>query len=322
MEQANRLPPETLSVGLALGGGGVRGLAIVGVLRVLEEAGIPIHSIAGTSIGGILGSLWAVGLRSAAIEAEVRRLTALSRMIRLVDWVPSLRGLMPGHKFYTYLDNLLGHHVHFEELKIPFAVVATDLNHWREATLTTGLVIDAVRASMSVPGVFAPVEIGDMRLVDGGFVNNVPVDVARGLGPDIVVAVDVDRQPTSADGGTPVLPIDSPLPNFTPLLVADLWLVTHIMADAVKQAKFQASPPDVRLIPAIPSNVGILSGLGHIDAIIASGAAAATAALPQLEALMAATPAELAAARHGGQQALSPVKIAPFMAQDDAHGTA
>lgn len=276
-------------IGLALGGGGVRGLAHIGVLKVFEEAGLPIDCIAGTSIGGIFGSLWAVGKRSAEIETEVRHLTRLNKMMKLVDWLPSPRGLMPGHKFTRYLDAAIGPDVTFADLKIPLAVVATDLTHWQEVALDSGPVIDALRASMSVPGVFAPVEVDGRRLVDGGFVNNVPVDLARRLGADIVVAVDVDRQSYDEAGLQPQLPHDSPLPNITPSLVTDLWLVTHIMADSIKQCKFRQAPPDIHLVPAIPTTVGILSGLSRIDEIIAAGEQAAAAVIPQLQAALRAT---------------------------------
>lgn len=279
------MAPRTPRVGLALGGGGVRGLAHLGVLRVLEEAQIPIACIAGTSIGAIFGAMWARGHRAAAMEAEVRRLRQIGTMLRLVDWVPSSRGLMPGHKVYRYLDDKLGPGLTFADLSIPLAVTSVDLANWQEVDFTTGPVLDAVRASMSVPGLFVPVELDGMRLVDGGFLNNVPVDLARALGADIVLAVDVDAHRRHDE--RPVRPaVDSPFPNYTPSLVLDLWQAALVMSHAVKQCKYRETPPDLLLLPPIPATVGLLRGLARIDAVIDAGEAGMRALLPRLQRLM------------------------------------
>ena len=182
------------TIGLVLGGGGARGLAHVGVLRVLQQQAIPIDYIAGTSMGGLIGALYAAGLPLAVVEEEITKLSRLSEQIRLVDWNISAAGLsVRGRRIYNFMADLLGEDLTFADLRLPLAMVATDIRYGREVVLQGGLVIDAVRASISIPGVFEPVELGDYRLVDGGVLDNVPVDVARGMGAERTIAVDVLR---------------------------------------------------------------------------------------------------------------------------------
>ena len=190
-------------IGLALGGGGARGLAHVHVLETLDELGVRPSVIAGTSIGAIMGALYASGLSGAEIRTLVDRLLLrdiekfsdlfsrkdLFRGLELID--PSFhRGsFVSGEKFVRFLSKSMECSL-FEELQIPLAVSATDFSTGREAVFRSGDLLSAVRASMTIPGVFRPVEREGMVLVDGGLVNPLPYNLLREE-CDLIIAVDV-----------------------------------------------------------------------------------------------------------------------------------
>jgi NTE family protein len=179
-------------IGYALGGGGARGLSHIGVMKVLEEHGIYPDVIAGTSIGALVGALYASGLRAGDIERALR--LDLRRLAMLADVRLSLSGLVQGKRVTSALKSFLGD-LTFADLKIPFACVATDIVNGQEIVLRTGLVISAVRASISVPGLFTPVKVRGRYLVDGGLVNMVPVSTCRDMGAEYVVGVNVIPDP-------------------------------------------------------------------------------------------------------------------------------
>nr|HMT20737.1 patatin-like phospholipase family protein [Promineifilum sp.] len=179
-------------LGLVLGGGGARGLAHIGVLHVLEQAGIPIDYLAGTSMGGLVGALFAAGIPFPVVEQEVARLGDVKEQLRLIDVSITSAGLsIRGRRIYNFMADLLGDDLTFADLRLPLAMASVDLKTGRPIVLQGGLVIDAVRATISIPGVFEPVELGDYRLVDGGVLNNVPVDIALDMGATRTIAVDV-----------------------------------------------------------------------------------------------------------------------------------
>lgn len=177
-------------VGLALGSGGARGWAHIGAIRALQEANIPVECVAGTSIGAFVGALYAA---NALDELEDFALDLDWRMVvSLLDVVFPTRGLLDGEKVYDLLeDNLLD--LCIENSTIPFCCVATDLEQGREVRLTEGCMVDAVRASISIPGVFTPVKLNDRFLVDGGLVNPVPVNAVRDMGADLAIAINLNR---------------------------------------------------------------------------------------------------------------------------------
>lgn len=182
--------PAHRRVGLALGSGSARGLAHIGVLGALEEAGIAVDAIAGSSIGALIGAIHAAG-RLDGLKAFFRSLDWLG-MMRFVDVVLPKSGLIDGAR----ISALVREHVaarSIEALPTPFAAVATDLGSGERVVLRSGDVIDAVRASISVPGIFTPVRYGSRILVDGGVVDPVPVAAARALGPAFVIAVDLNH---------------------------------------------------------------------------------------------------------------------------------
>lgn len=173
-------------VGLALGSGGLRGIAHIGILKVLEKHNIPIDYIAGCSIGSLIGALYAAGL-----DAEtILKLAMNLRKRHWLDFVIPQMGIVAGERALATI-RLLTKQKTFEELKIPLAVVATELNTGQEAVFTTGDVAIAVRASISVPGVFIPVAIDNRLYVDGAVLNPTPIDIVRSMGADIVIGVDL-----------------------------------------------------------------------------------------------------------------------------------
>lgn len=178
-------------VGLALGGGGARGLAHIGALKALQEAEIPVDCIAGTSVGSVIGTLLALGY-------DWQRMKHLAEQTKWSDLVgvswPD-KGLMQTKKLERFLEELTDSRS-FDDLDAPFAVVGTDITNGEAVVLSHGPIAPAVRASCGVPGVFEPAEIGDRLLVDGGLVNEIPGDVVRELGADVVIAIDLNADRT------------------------------------------------------------------------------------------------------------------------------
>lgn len=173
-------------VGLALGGGVVRGMAHIGVLQVLQEERIPIDLIAGTSVGSMVGALFAGGM---SLD-ELERLASTLSWPKLVGLTWPGQGLLSNAKLGRFVDSLIGPK-RIEDLPISYAAVAVDRDSGQEVILRDGMVAEAVRASTAIPGLFHPVSRGAQRLIDGGLVNNVPASVVRSMGADVVIAVDV-----------------------------------------------------------------------------------------------------------------------------------
>ena len=169
---------ERLKVGLVLGGGGAKGAAEIGALKVIEEVGIPIDYIAGTSIGSIVGGLYAMGTSSHQLDS----------LFVNQDWVGLFTNNVRDFLFRVTRQK------HFDELEIPFRCVAADINNNEEVVMSQGLVCDAMRASMSIPGVFKPVIQDGRMLMDGGLLNNLPVDVVKAMGADVVIAIDLQQK--------------------------------------------------------------------------------------------------------------------------------
>jgi NTE family protein len=178
-------------IGLALGGGGARGCAHLGVIKALQEAGITIDYVAGTSIGAIMGA----GLASGDLKQFEDYLDKVTwkDIVQYFDPALPRRGLFKGKNACKLLEKLISHH-DFKDLKIPFIAVATDLETSKEVRLHTGNVIQAIRASIAIPGIFEPCKMNDQYLVDGGVVNPMPVNVVRDMGADIVIGVDLNYE--------------------------------------------------------------------------------------------------------------------------------
>lgn len=213
-------PQSRPKIGLALGGGGARGLAHIGILKVLEELRVPIDYIAGTSSGAIIGGMYAAGLSPAQIEARILNIDwddmLSDRLARrdlsyrrkqndrnyLFPMELGMRGIQPifprgliaGQKvgFFLRSATLRAAGVaNFDHLAIPFRAVATDIETGAAVVLGSGDLAEAMQASMSIPGIFSPLEVGGRLLVDGGMSSNVPVEVVRSMGADIIISVNI-----------------------------------------------------------------------------------------------------------------------------------
>src|SRR5690554_3843596 len=187
--------PPPVRVGLALGGGAAKGFAHIGVIKMLEANGIGVDVVSGTSAGAVVGALYAGGMDAFAMQERAVALDEASiRDVRLFSG-----GLLQGQKLQDYVNGQVSNRP-MERLDKPFAVVSTRLDSGERAVFVRGNVGQAVRASSAVPGVFEPALIGGHSYVDGGVVSPVPVDAARQLGADVVIAVDIS---TRASGSAP-----------------------------------------------------------------------------------------------------------------------
>jgi NTE family protein len=190
--------PRPPRIGLALGGGAARGFAHIGVIQVLEEAGIRPDLAAGTSAGSLVAALWASGLDG----AELGRLAQSMEESAIADWAFPGRGLLRGEALARYVrDRTAGKLI--EQMSRPLGIVATDLDSGDPILFQRGDTGAAVRASSAVPAVFQPVRIGSREYVDGGLVAPVPVSQARQMGAELVIAVDISEAPEGRATGDP-----------------------------------------------------------------------------------------------------------------------
>jgi NTE family protein len=263
-----------MTVGLALGGGGARGMAHIGVLKVLAREEVPIDAIAGTSMGGVIGSAFAAGVPIEDIESVALRVRKRIERIKLVDFELTGSALLKGTRVYRFLASMLGEALTFTDLRIPLALVAVEINTGREVVLREGKLVEAIRATMSVPGVFEPVKRGELLLVDGGVLNNVPVDTVRNMGVRFVIAVDVlphfpQIQPD------PPLKVQPPRKSLMPKSVQELMYSYMIMISELTEYRVRACPPDIIIRPALPADVHLFNGFDRAQEIIEGGEVAA-----------------------------------------------
>jgi NTE family protein len=175
-------------VGLALGGGGARGMAHIGVLKILEDYKIPIDMIAGTSIGAVIGAMYSAEPNAKKLEKEAIETDWKS----LFDYTISKRGLIKGNKLYDFFKERF-HGMEFKDLKIPLYVTSFDLEERREVVFSKGDLAKAIRSSISIPGVFFPAENERRILIDGAVKDIIPNEILRKKGADIVIAVNVEN---------------------------------------------------------------------------------------------------------------------------------
>ena len=271
------------TIGLALGSGGARGWAHIGVIEVLLEAGIVPDVVCGASIGALVGGAYASG-RLEALRARVE-LFGRREVMALLDVHLSSGGLIEGQRINGFLREL-GIAAPIEALPRRFAAVATDLVTGREIWLREGPVDEAIRASIGIPGIFSPVRAGDAWLLDGGLVNPVPVSVCRALGAEVIIAVNLNGDLVGRrfvdDRGTDAVPTalparqeflgrlleelpqglkeyaglmaskllrpDPPAPGYFDVLANAL----NIMQDHITRSRLAGEPPHVLLSPRLP----------------------------------------------------------------------
>ena len=286
-------------IGLALGSGGARGSAHVGVLKVLEENGIVPDIIAGTSMGAKVGGAYAAGVKVDKLAA-IWRSTTFSKVAKtLLPTVP-WSGWSSGGEIKRTVRNLVGDRT-IEELPISFAAVATDLESGEPYIITKGSLAEAIRASLSIPGLFTPVWIDGHLLIDGGVSDPIPVDVARQLGADLVIAVDVLVDPDEVKlSGIPVpeyreqiLGITKGMEKaraaaaesrrFYPSVFAVLFQMSTVFQKRVSDLLLKVHPPDILIQPDFSPNPPCYS---DVRTGIEAGEEATRRALPQIRALL------------------------------------
>ena len=261
-------------IGLALGSGSARGWSHIGVVRCLEEAGIPVDVVCGASMGAVVGGCWAAGFLG-EMETLVRDLR-WPDIFRFLEVRLPRSGFMEGDKITAYLKERLTD-LRIEDLPVAFGAVASDLYSGREVWLRKGSLIDAMRASISVPGMFTPYPEGSRWLLDGGLVNPVPVSLCRALGADVVIAVSLNSdilgkslftrakrkrnqviQEKVADFLDASIPWTTPSAwlrsngNATlrgPTLLEVITRSLYIMQDRITRQRLQAEPPDILISP-------------------------------------------------------------------------
>jgi len=243
-------------IGLALSGGGVRGLAHIRVLETFDELGIRPYRMAGTSIGAVLGSLYASGLSGIEVHDLVRQWKVpqpkkrngilnghdLRQWSRLLDPSFSRSGLFKGEKIIRFISDFIKCKT-FEELEIPLYITAADYGTAAEVVLKSGDLLSAVRASIAIPGVFVPVERDGRLLLDGGVVNPLPCNLLQ-KECDLVIAVDVGGIRNIDESRRPVF-FDTVMGGF------------EIMESAIIRSQLKYNPPDIYLKPDL-RNIGLL----------------------------------------------------------------
>ncbi len=304
-------------IGLALGGGSARGWAHLGILRKLDEAGIRPKVVVGTSIGAVVGGSWAAG-KLDELEAFARSITKRS-MLGMMDWSLPGSGLLSGDRLRKALEDRFRGTL-IEDLPVKFAAIATELRTGHEIWLTRGGITDAMRASYALPGIFVPVNIGGRWLMDGALSNPIPVSVARALGAEMIIAVNLH---TDVLGRSGVIhehgghePLPDPLPeaptpeqdearrglfsavsnrifnpfgaSAPPIPLADerpgilsvMLDAFNVTQDRIARSRLAGDPPDVTVGPKI-GGIG-LSEFHRADEAIAAGEAAVTKVLDEI----------------------------------------
>ena len=258
------------SLGLALSGGGARGLAHIGILKVLAEQGIRISCLSGCSMGGLISALYAIGYSANEIETISVKHTTLREMINLVDRTPHRRGLIVGQRLRNLLAQLIGKDTTFGDTVIPLSLNAVDLITSKEAVLTEGNVLDAVMATIAIPGFFAPVNIGKMHLIDGGSLNNLPISNLLQFAPEVSLAVDVhpdtrNEIPWQFNNQKTRFPL--PLPDF----FLDFYRSQLIMITRLTELNLEKDKPDLLIRPDLPSEITMFYGYQKADQLIEQG---------------------------------------------------
>jgi NTE family protein len=254
-----------VKVALVLGGGGARGFAHVGVIRVLEQEKIPIDLIVGASAGSLIGVLYADLHDSFELESVAWQVEKDD----IFDW--SILGSTRGPVTGKALEEFVGRHVKsrsLEALPVPFAAVATDLKTGEEVVLDHGPVGPAIHASSAIPGVFRPVVLGGRTLVDGGVVNPIPVSVARARGATVVIAVNIGMELADEEPG-----------NAASISLRSLALLTKALA------RLKAADADVVIAPKVGESSSF--DFTRKKELMAAGVAAAREAIPAIRAAIA-----------------------------------
>jgi len=268
-------------IGLALGSGSARGWSHIGVIKCLLEAGIPINLVCGSSMGAVVGGAYAAGILN-ALEDLARDFSWID-FLKFMDVSLSRRGLLEGDRITDFFREKISNRL-IEELTLPYGAVAVDLHTGKEVCFRKGPLLDAMRASFSLPGLFTPFQRGQQCLIDGGLVNPVPVSLCRAMGADIVIAVnlndgivqknifrknsqnnkaiqdkvmDVFRSEFISSNFPFIKIADTPQKEKTPNMIEVMAKSIYIMQDRITRQRLLVDRPDVLISPPL-SCIGLL----------------------------------------------------------------
>jgi len=256
-------PPKAVKVAVVLGGGAAKGFAHVGVLKILEATHVPVHMVVGTSVGSLVGCLYAYGYPA----YDLQKIAMGLEKGELADLTVPDNGFVKGEKLEAYVNRMV-RDTAMERLRTPFYAVATDIGSGKETVFGKGNTGSAVRASCAIPGIFRPVRIGDRTYVDGGVVSPVAVDAARRMGANVVIAVDISGD---VDGAVPEGTLDT------------IFQAINVMYSKI--AESQLSRADVVIHPKV-GHIAVGDFTKRHEAIL-EGEKAAQEALPRIQALLA-----------------------------------
>ncbi|GAA0364387.1 patatin-like phospholipase family protein [Bacillus horti] len=251
------------TIGLALGSGGARGLAHIGILEVFEEHGITIDYLAGSSAGALVGSLYSAGLT----PKQIKNFASHFPRKYWVDYTVPKMGLLSGDKVKEVI-RLLTKKKNIEETSIPLAIVATDLQKGARKVFTDGPIAEAVRASISIPGIFVPEMIDNTYYVDGGVIDRVPVSVVKEMGADLVIAVDV----SFVEAFHPITSIFDVIARSIDVMEREILRYRMLNADVLIRPKVGSISPTM---------------FTEVEQIVKEGMVAAEEAVPTIKALIA-----------------------------------
>ncbi len=278
-------PPVKIRIGIALGGGAAKGFAHIGVIKMLEANGFKPEVVSGTSAGSVVGAFYASGMDAFQMQQHAVALDEASiRDVTLFNG-----GLVRGQKLQDYVNRMVGNRA-FDKMKKPFAAVSTQLETGQRTVFVNGNIGQAVRASCSIPGVFEPVKIGRFYYVDGGVVSPVPVDAARQLGADFVIAVDISTRIT---GKTPE--------NLLGVVNQSITIMGQ------KLGQQEIARADVVIRPKV-NDIGPADFEQRTRAIL-EGEKAALAAMPQIRAKLAQMQKARASAQAAQRAAAAPPPV-------------
>lgn len=261
--------------GLVLGSGGVRGLAHIGAIRFLSRVGVSPSLVAGTSMGAVVGAALATG-RLDALKERINGISPIKAASCFWDFANFLHGgLVKGGRIKEFISEIIPDAA-IEDLPVPFAAMATDLDSGEAVAIRSGSLIDAVRASISIPCLFSPVRIGGRLLVDGGISSPVPVGVARAMGAGTVIAVNVNNSKPcprrlSADSperGAALLERVGGQIQSGESVLSVLLKTTRIVEDRIVRDELARNEPDLLIEPAV-GDIGTLDFFRMGDAILA-----------------------------------------------------
>ena len=306
--------PAAKKIGLALGSGSARGWSHLGVIRAIREAGVSVDVVSGTSMGAMIAGALAAGFAE-SLEDWVRKLT-WPDILGFMDLGLARAGLFEGDRLTNYLREQMSD-LQIEDLSIPFAAVATELNSGKEVWLMEGSLMDAIRASMSMPGILTPFSKGAQWLVDGGLCNPIPVSLCRQMGADIVIAVNLnsdimgrrfltrEKRPAAKNNISNLsqklaslinvnlksgqLSLFKKLvqeqPDRGPSLIQVISKSVYIMQDRITKQRLAADPPEVLISPHL-AHIGLLE-FNRGEESIEEGYRAMQLMMPLLEDLIA-----------------------------------